>query len=124
MVEGDAFTIHSLAPWQLGRADMPHSEDDVDEGYDFIESQCPKTTEKNARNRWITKELNLSTRPISGWTILRVKETITNMSAEGSLATTTRYYPFCYDDVAPWLQKVFDTVIPILATKSILSSVW
>ena len=101
-------------------ADKLKSEDDVDEGYDFIESECPKTTEKSARNRWMTKELNLSTGPIFGWTIPCVKEAITNMSAEGSLATTTRYYPFCYDDVAPWLQKVLDTVIPSLATNSIL----
>ena len=42
------------------------------------------------------------------------------MSAEGSLATTMRYYPFCYVDLAPWLQKVLDTVIPSLLTKSIL----
>ena len=70
------------------------SEDDVNEGYDFIESECPKTTENSARNRWMMKDFNESTGPIFGWTIPCVKEAITNMSAEGSLATTTRYYPF------------------------------
>ena len=82
-------------------ADKLKSEDDVNEGYDFIESQCPKTTEKSARSRCTTKEFHHSTGPIFGWTIPCGKEAITNMSAEGSRATTTRYCPLCYDDVAP-----------------------
>ena len=96
------------------------TEDELDVGFDFIEEECPRTNERLAKTRWVEKQLNKPSSPIYGWNRGLIQEAVRHLDAQGALATTTRYYPLCYMDFAPWFKVILDDIVPTLLSNSVL----
>ena len=76
LARGSEFYVRHSDLVRHGIGNLPQriAPDAIDLGYDFIQHNCPATSENLARQRWVAKQLADEASPIYGWKKNDVKE--------------------------------------------------
>ena len=86
LFESSAAALHAIAP--VGPRGAQRAPNTIDDGYDFIIRERPRTTEDLAQLRWIANHIADEASPIFGWSKRDVKEAIETLGKQGCLAKT------------------------------------
>ena len=92
----------------------------MDKGYDHILKECPRHTENFAQLRFVANERLDETSPLLGWSKAVIKEAISAIASETSIATTERYCPITILDIAPDLRALLKPLMSSFGSKSMV----
>ena len=68
-------------------------DDEIDEGFNHIMQNAPRSSSEMAQLKWQTKELRNKSSPIFGWPVQLVAQALRNLSSDGALARKEYHWP-------------------------------
>ena len=121
---GWQFRQHHLTPEVIskskGSMDMNTLTDEqVDEGFDYIVKEAPRTASGITQLTWLTKSLKNET-PIKGWQHKLVKEAIKNLTMDGSLAKEEKQWYITLMDYVPAVRVALEAVLDDMSSTMLL----
>jgi hypothetical protein len=105
---------HFLGPARVKAELVTRTEEEWDEGFDYIESKGPRDQMGNKQLRWITKELAREGSPIHKWPVVLVEKSLRHLSADGVLAEVHTAFPLTLKDLDPRILEMLKAIVPKL----------
>ena len=78
----------------------------IDNGYDFIERECPMEGTQIAQLRWVSKQVADPGSPIFNWSKGEVKEAVAALKSAAATASTQYYIPITLLDCTPEVRTI------------------
>ncbi|CAJ1444831.1 unnamed protein product [Effrenium voratum] len=94
------------------------TEENIDQGFDFIEAHGPRTHHSNTQLRWISKQFISDESPIQTWPERLIKEALRNLMNDGVLALPVYDFPLTLVDVEPSVLTVLEEIFPCFTDKA------
>ena len=95
------------------------SEQDIDDGFDFIENHGPRTHHSNTQLRWISKQFISEDSPVKNWPERLIKEALRNLMNDGVLALPVHDFPLTLVDVEPGILDILEKFFPSFTEKAL-----
>ena len=95
------------------------SEQDIDDGFDFIEKHGPRTHHSNTQLRWISKQFISEDSPVRNWPERLIKEALRNLMNDGVLALPVHDFPLTLVDVEPGVLMILEKFFPSFTDKAL-----
>jgi hypothetical protein len=92
---------------------------EVDAGFDFIMAHAPRSAVNLAQMRWSTKQIHDPASPIFNWPVALVDKAMHQLSNEGSLASTHKFFSLTMADFEGEVMKFAETAFRTRKLKSL-----